>query len=130
MCKKILKRKRGVSLSPIAHHLCLEFKVLAASGSLLQLLGSIIFFCLLCLILTMHYKGSPGKEIAVAENGFIVVEGDLSAIFLECDCHITVLGGDAWICIVLTLLLKPTDIFGELISAEHRVLVLLIDLFI
>lgn len=61
-------------------------KVLAASGSLLQLLGSIIFFCLLCLILTVHYKGSPGKEFAVVENG-IIVEDDLSAILLECDCQ-------------------------------------------
>lgn len=88
-------------------------KVLAASGSLLQLLGSIIFLCLLCLILTVHYKGSPGKEFAVVENG-IIVEDDLSAILLECDCHITELGADTWVCFVLTLLLKPTEILGSL----------------
>lgn len=39
----------------------------------------------------MHYKGSPGKEFAVVENG-IIVEDDLSAILLECDCHTTELG--------------------------------------
>lgn len=78
----------------------------------------------------MHYKGSPGQEFAVAENGFVVVEGDLSATSLECDCHVTELGVDAWVCIVLWLLLKPTEEFGELIAGEHEVFVLLIDCFI
>lgn len=61
----------------------------------------------------MHYKGSPGEEFAVVENG-IIVEDDLSAILLECDCHITELGADTWVCFVLTLLLKPTEILGSL----------------
>lgn len=78
----------------------------------------------------MHYKGSPGQEFAVTENGFIVVEGDLSAILLECDCHVTELGVGAWVCIVLWPLLKPTEAFGELSAGEHEVLVLLIDRFI
>lgn len=77
----------------------------------------------------MHYEGSPGKEFAVVENG-IIVEDDLSAILLECDCHITELGTDAWVCFVLMLLLKPTETFGEFISVEHKYLVLLVDLFI
>ena len=78
----------------------------------------------------MHYKGSPGQEVAITETGFIIVEGDLSAVLLQCDCNVTELGVDAWVCIVLWLLLKPTEVFGELIAGGHKVLVLLIDWFI
>lgn len=127
--QKDFKKKKGVQFVSSCTSLMFGIKVLAASGSLLQLLGSIIFFCLLCLILTMHYEGSPGKEFAVVENG-IIVEDDLSAILLECDCHITELGTDAWVCFVLMLLLKPTETFGKFISVEHKYLVLLVDLFI
>lgn len=74
-------------------------KVLAVSGSLLQLLGSIIS-SVSCLILIMHYKGSQGKEFAVVENG-VIVGDDLSAVLLGCDCLITELGADTWVCFVL-----------------------------
>lgn len=74
-------------------------KVLAVSGSLLQLLGSIIS-SVSCLILIMHYKGSPGKKFAVVENG-VIVGDDLSAVSLGCACLITELGADTWVCFVL-----------------------------
>lgn len=90
VCKKrFLRRKKGgVSLSPIAHHLMFGLKVLAASGSLLQLLGSVIFLCLLCLMLTMHYEGSLGEDFAVVGAGITVADG-LSAVELEWNCHVT-----------------------------------------
>lgn len=84
---KDYKKKGGFSFSqsPVAHHFYVwGFWYWQRVGLLLQLLGSIISFCLpLCLILTVHYRRGPENDVSLAEDSIIVVGVVWSGAFLE-----------------------------------------------
>lgn len=82
----IFKRKRGVTLSPIAHHLGLGLRYWQQVGLCYNFLG--LWFSPVSHVSTNHaLKGSPGKEAAGGGNGIAGGEG-LSAVWFEGDYHI------------------------------------------